>query len=786
MKDRILFLLMLSFTCFQAQSQTTSGYSQEILAQLGIDQNIVEQVQNDSLPEGYNSITLYLNGNKIGLYELEFVKDNDFYIDKSFLERFDLKEDFLEKDKDLFKEVYPEGSVVYENASINLYLPYSYFNEDEKPAQIGKGGFLNYRFDYDKELTNDDEETASDVFSTELTYGLNMDGLLYRGAGNYNTVANEMNFSYNFFQKNFLSRETLGRIGDVFTLNPYHNNVDVLGIQYGSDNFFLSSSTITVEGIVSVQTRVEVYTSGDILIYRATVPSGYYEFDDITLPFSTNTVRVVERGVDGSFNEREEAVRQTAFNLQDDAEFGFTLGFANKKTFDLSEEDDPITGESLYYEEWVFSGYSELYKTFDQRLTGSFLFGDKYYFGGAGYTQNFQKNIFGLSSVNIEAGGNYDEEESNVGYYSSGSLNFNLNPNFGVNFFSRYESEDYRQLENLSSDFKYQMTTSIYTRVPYFDSLSLSYHQNNYYTEDMDEGVNISLQKYFENESYINIESYYDSDDEWSVSVYLSIPINFTNKISSFDIGYTQDRRTEQVDLNMNGDIAGYNYNTSYNYYINDDSSSMSVSANKYYEDVYASAGLYASGEGLDNAYASVEGGFGFSTDGYYDFIPEDVDDTFAFVEIDDYDGIKIRTVGADVSTDDGIALVPSLRPYKENSIEIVTKTLPENVTIDNGYQELYLSYGSIGKIKINTKPFYQSLIKLVNEDNEPITMDHVVLNGDDNFITTVGLDGLVFFEIETNDKIFKSKSKLNECWFDITTAIPDKENPNIKVVICK
>lgn len=766
-------------------AQEGGGFSSEILKQLGLDSSVIEQIKSGYVPEGPNFMIVYVNGDKIGVTELDFVNKNNFYINKLFTEKINLKDELLDSKKALFLDLYPESKIIYENAELNLFIPAYYFKEDEKEKQKGRGGFLNYRFDYDKELTNEDEDQVKDVLSTDFTYGLNFDGYLFRGTANYNSIEKEVDFNYNFIQKNFIERKTLGRVGDIFTLNPYHGSVDIVGVQYASDSYFLNSSTVRVEGNVKVQTRVEVYISDSILIYRKTVPSGYYEFTDIKLPFSANKLRILERGSDGNYNEREVLVQQTEFNFQDDAEFGLTIGYANNKVTDIVENDFD-TGIDNEYKDWVVSGYSDIFKSGNKRLLGSLLVGDDYYFTGFGYTQNFEESPFYLSSFNLESGASYSNEEYGDGYYASSSINFNSKSNYGLNIFSRFESENFKQLENDPSSFKQQISSSVYTPAPYFDNMSISYNKTYYYNDSPSDSVNITLQKYYSNDSYFNVESYYDNNDEWSVSLFFSMPIGFTNKVNYIDLGYLRDRREQQYELSANGKIDGYEYNVSSSHYVEEDLSTMSVNVDKNFDNVYVSAGTYMTDQGLENAYGSIEGGLAFSSKGYYDFTSENIDSTFAFIKVDDLDGISIKTSGSNVVTSGGVAVIPSLNPYMNNSVEIETKTLPENTSVENGYKEIYLSYGSIGEIIINTQPFYQSLIKLVDEDGNPLTRNNVIVNMQDEFITMVGFDGLVFFEVETNNKLFKAKSKLTECRFDIREFEEIDGDSNVKSIVCK
>lgn len=780
MKNKIKYSLILLFSS-TLSAQEMPGFSSDLLKQLGIDPTIVSKIESGTNISGEILAPVYINGEKIDILEIKYKDSSNFYANKELLDLFYLKNDLEENEEVLFKDVYPESQVKYENAALNIFVPSSYFNDDLTYQQIGRGGFLNYDLEYEKELTSDNGLDESDVFGARLDYGINFDGFLYRGLTTYDNVRDDFDISYNYLQKNFLRRKTLGRVGDVYTLNPYHTIVSTLGIQYASDPYLTSSSIARVEGTVNGETRVEIFINETTKIYDQVVSSGYYEFTDVALPFLANTLRVVERGLNGSYNEREVLVQQTGFTLGDDVEFAITAGMANDQVID----DDDDSTSSIDYDDWIVSGYSDVYKTTENRLTGSFLLADGYYFGGLGFLDSkvLQYNI---ASYNVDAGLSYSDDEYGEGYYLSGGMNFDLGTNYGFNIFSRYESENYRQLESTPSDFKTQYNMSYYSDFYLFDTISLNYGKTFYYEEDPLAYYNVILQKDYADGSYLSLEGYYDTDDEWNVNLFVSIPIDITNYLSYMDFGYFRDRTSEDLELGVNGDQNGYNYSSRARYSITDNTSNLSMSVEKDFKDTYASSGVYLSDEGFENAYLSLEGGIAFSSKGYVDLVSEDIDETFAFIKIADFDDVEVDTPSGTVYTDEGVAVIPSIRPYAVNDFEIKTSTLPENITIDNGYQEIYLTFGSVGDLFVSTKPFYKSLIQIRDNSGELVPANSFVLDLEDKFVTTVGFDGLVFFESETLNTEFKVKLEKGFCVFNLENMKKSKDDSGIDSVVCK
>lgn len=769
------------FACCLFVSISNFSYAQydpEMLKLFGIDPALVEQLESGNVIEGENTFPIFVNGEEKGVIKLNYLRNNNFYIDKSIVNELGLINNLTEGEQNTFLDNYPESKIIYENAAINIFTDSENIQKEFgiKP-QSGFGAFLNYILEYDKELRTEEDE-ASDVVSANISMGVNFNGYLYRNNITYNNVSDKISINYNYIQKNFIDYKKVIKIGDIYTLNPYHASTSILGAQIGSDSYFISTARARVVGTVSTQSRIEIYINETLKIYETTVPSGYYELDDVYLPLATNEIRVVEIGQDGSFNEKFEPVQQIGFNLTDEVEFAVTAGVANQNLIDNDRTDSSI------YDSWVVSGYTDLYKQQNLKLTTGALVADDYYFAGLGYVQNGIKNIF-LDSFSIESGISYDSDEYGDGYYGLTSLNATYFNDYNLNIYGRIQSEDYRTLESLPNNFEKQYSVSLAMPLIGFDYASFGYNKSFIRNEDDLTSYTVILTRTFDNDSSISIDGYYDSNDEWNTSITYSIPLNSHPYHTSLDASAFLTKDSTTYETNLNGAYNDYNYGLSLTKDQTNSEASVSATVDRDFKDVEVSTGLFASGGGVENGFISLEGGIAYS-DGNYDFTSETIGDTFAFVEINDYDNVEIEAGSSDILTSNGIAVIPDLEPYEDNQIIVQTHTLPKNTTLRNGYQEINLSYGSVGKVKIDTKPFYSRLIKIVDKNRKPIIQNTLIVSLDDEYITSVGIDGLIFFESEVTQNKYKAKVGKNDCFFDLSKSVKISNESKIEMVVCE
>lgn len=749
-----------------------ADYDQELLRNYGIDPSIIALLDEGFVLPGQHTFPVYVNGRNKGLIKLTFIDKNDFYIDESLLLQLGLKNKLKLEERNTLLNNYPKAYVEYKNAEINIFIDNEeLYTELKREEQKGFGFFANYLFDYDRAFSIEDQ-SEQDAYYLNLNMGLNVNGYFYRTGLNYDNFSNKITSNYNYFQKNFLNEDVVVKLGDVNILNPSYPNISILGLQYSSDYRGITTVRSRVSGTAKINSIIEIFTPDNVKIYETKVSTGYYELTDVFTPIYVNKLKIVEKGDDGSYIEREQELERVSFDLNNNREYSLSIGFANRKLATWE-------AESGLYDSYVLSGYSDLYTTESFKTIGSVFIAEDYYFT-AGQLIKINKKGNLIRSFGIETGGSSSTKTKQSGGYVVSNLSSTYN-GVNLNAFVRWNDKKFQYLDTEGSDSKLRYSLSLSTRLNYIDSFAIGFAKEYYYSDRQLYSTNVLMQKSFKNKSRLYLEGTYDSENNWNVGLTYSIPL-FAKNHNNFDMSYYTNRENETYETSVNGILSDYRYgvrmkkNTA-------GRNSASFYLDKTYEASHMMTSAYVSDEGLQNINFSAEGGLACSTK-HCSYTPNLVSDTFAFVKVDDLDNIELNTPSGVVKTKEGVALIPSLNDSVENEITINTKTLPRDVVIDNGYKKIKPSYGDIEHIEIKTAPFYNQLLQLVDENREPIDQNYIIVDMEDRFITTVGFDGFVFFEKTPKNNIYKAKRDSKECIFDLSKEIKRKDL-NVSRFIC-
>ena len=758
-------------------------FDAELLKIYNIDKEMIDILESkETVLKGFNSINVILNGQSLGLKNIEFENDNNFYITNDLINDFKIINNLKEGNKGDFLNLYPDSTIAYVGNNLIITIDESYEKKikQKKLYSKGIGAFLNYSIDYEKELEVEDSFNE-DVFNANLYMGINYDGFLYRNNVSYNNITNDYVFNYNYFQKNLLNDKKILKLGDLYSLNPHYGSISILGLQYKNDPDFSSTSRILVSGIVQNRTRVEIYINETEKVYEEQVSTGYYEFSNIEIPLSVNRIKIVERTETGLYTERYENVVRTSFNLTGQNDFALTVGFANNKII-----NDEIDSFSNQYDSWVISGFTDLQETEHSKTTISTVLGRQYYFGSIGFIKdNYDFDL--LSSYSLETGFSYDDIENLHGYYGSISLNSKLTKDLNLNIYGRTESNDYKQLEYESSNLKHQYSASISMPFKYIDLVSINYSKSYYKDTEALDSINMSMTKYFNNEVSLYLDYYHDFNKDWNAGLVLSIPLKLFSD-AYVSTSYYTNNEYEYYEASLSDTINDYNYNISLNRNNEkrgDKESQVysSFSLNKEFEKTNMSSGLYYN-EGLSNAYLSLDGGMAYS-EGNYALTSDYVDDTFGFVKVSNYDNVTIEAGNSEIITNKGIALIPSIEPYAKNEIRIKTETLNEGETIKNGYKEIIVNYASISFFEFKTEEKNDHLIKIIDQNGKNIPQNLIIRKLNDDYVTISSFDGLIFIDKDVKVKKLKIKIKGTFCYIDLS-KLKDTKEKGIKMAICK
>ena len=286
---------------------------------------------------------------------------------------------------------------------------------------------------------------------------------------------------------------------------------------------------------------------------------------------------------------------------------------------------------------------------------------------------------------------------------------------------------------------------------------------------NLDDGDNAYREKYTEN----------------TVSLNVSVPLNWVNHTTSVAYNYNQSKETRNSTLSLTGS-SGENNQRSWSLYggtentqsnsghrvsfggnIQQNTRAGAVRANYGQGDNYRQAGL-----GLSGTLLIHRGGV---TAGPY------TSDTFALIHADGAQGASVRNGQGAVIDHFGYAILPSLTPYQANTVSLDTRYMNADAELSGGSQRVVPYAGSVTRINFATLQGKAVLIALKNEDHEIPPMGTEVRDADNTVIGIVGQGGQLYARVPHDSGTLKVnwEYKGNKTCF-VNYQITGRVNENI------
>ncbi len=170
-------------------------------------------------------------------------------------------------------------------------------------------------------------------------------------------------------------------------------------------------------------------------------------------------------------------------------------------------------------------------------------------------------------------------------------------------------------------------------------------------------------------------------------------------------------------------------------------------------------------------------------------FATQHVDQSFALVEVGDYDNVGVG-LGNNVltSTDgQGRALVPRLMPYQNNPVRLNPDDLPVSAEIDSVEQYVVPSYRSGVKVTFPVRGGHGALLKIEFDDGQPAPAGAVVKIEGDNEEFYVARRGEAYVTgLQANNNVLLNWNS-QQCKFSVTLPSVNKDDiPRVGPLLCK
>lgn len=155
--------------------------------------------------------------------------------------------------------------------------------------------------------------------------------------------------------------------------------------------------------------------------------------------------------------------------------------------------------------------------------------------------------------------------------------------------------------------------------------------------------------------------------------------------------------------------------------------------------------------------------------------------DTFALVEAKGASGASLQNgQGAKIDAF-GYAIVPSLTPYRHNTISLDGKTIDRSVEIEGGNVRIVPVSGGVPKVSFKTRGGTPVLIAAKTADGNTLPMGAEVKDHDGNVIGMVGQGGEVYARLpNASGTLFVRRGHSNQCRINYQAPASAEKNANI------
>ncbi|ECG1596926.1 fimbrial biogenesis outer membrane usher protein [Salmonella enterica subsp. salamae] len=757
-------------------------FDSSMLKNNGLDPELAEYLAVGArFTPGYHNVSLKINGDEKGIVPAKINDAGQLCVDKEFLAAAGL----FESTK---RETCPQLSQYWRNATVNLIpetetielvVPFEAINPESgrkySNVQGGNAAMLNYSvFGTHYKYSGD----TNDNFQGTLEMGFNSGDWIFRSTqmlsdGSQQGFSSDSLFTY--AQRTFADYGVMVQGGEINVANTRFSVPTIYGVQVMPDTALAQNnqSGIDVTGIArSPQARVDIRQSNQ-LIYSTLVPAGPFTVANVPVISATTDLKVTVTETDGS--ESHFTVAASSFrgnSVMHSGGFSFSVG----RIKDL---------DSRFDEPWIMALSNGW--TLNRRVStaAGMVMADNHYYGFSG-----NLNMVPVQNLYTSLGflGSIDNLSATDGANTTLDINYGLPYNMAISLGGSYGSPHYRELSELyeedDDDFsptKYDTSVGINWSHETLGYFSVSYYSNKTWDSDYDSRrIITSWSKTFKWATVnLNWQSDVSNDEDMDDDmVYASISIPLGRGVST-NTWYREREGETSYGSRVSGSLSRnsqYTLGVSQDQDENTTSWDTSLSSNLHYTSLSLAAG--GDNDNNNNYSAQLSGGIVAHSNGVT-FSPYALNDTFGIVSLDKpVAGVEINTSRGTVWTDKwGQAVIPSLTPYQQSSLNLNTQSLPGNLDVKNGKAVLKASHGAVAKWQFDTLSQRRVLLNITLENGAPLPKGASITSDNNEYITSAPENGMVFLNDISASQTLLAKFNGDRCRliFTLPEADPDK-----------
>ncbi len=771
---------------------------------------------SDRVLPGTKSVMLMLNRRPVGMREMEFAAvpgkaDAQPCVTQQLLGDVGVNVRAFPKLQELqaaacgdtLKSI-PMASVAYDQSNnvVNLSIPQAALDRRARgqvPQERWDNGetafWSSYRLSYNQgRFSGENGSTRNHSTFASFRNGLNIGEWRLRGNVNYyeSDDSSSWDWSELYAERSINAWRSWLRLGDSVTPGNIFNAARIRGVQLQSDNGMLPDSqqgyAPVVRGVAPSSAKVTVRQGGRVL-YSAFVPAGPFEFDDLYSTPGGGDLEVEVEELDGKVTRYFQPYAALPTMMREGV-WDYSAAFGEYRRSYYSES--PWMGQATfaYGLPWNLTAYG-----------GLSIAQQAYQAGAIGMALNMQ--VLGAISMDVTTSrsqGSDGQRRSGAAARIQYAKSF---PGSGTDFTLagyRYNSDGYRSLDdtlrererdfdnriaNLARMHEYQLSMS--QRIGTIGSLSLNYYSIAY--RNAPRSATYSQIAYSSSVGRVGYSLNYGLSrspwgrDDHSVMLTLSIPLGGSHSAS-----YTMNRTNNQGtshDVNLSGALLD-DYSLTY-------AVQTGVTTGSEWNNGghgFASLG-YSSPIGVANvsqSYArnSSNTSLDFSGAVYLDgkgpLLGQSIGETAIVVDAPGAGGVVVENFPGVRTNEQGRALIPYARPYRENRVSLKVDPDKQDATLEQNVQTVVPTRGAVVVAQFATELGRSVLVVLRDAKNVELPFGAAVFGSDGQQRGIVGPVGRVWLTGIKGESQYAVKwGEEKHCTFTIDAAAIDGKTGEVQ-----
>lgn len=726
------------------------------------------------LGPGRYRVEVRVNQEYLGPYDIEFAQVGaealSPCLNVDLLERFGVRLDAVEDPQRLeagcihLATLIPNARTEFDGGRLQLSIsiPQIAMRRDVAghvdPARWDEGinaAFVNYQLSAQQGSSRyGANNNSQDVY---LNTGINLGAWRFRSnlSGSQDGQGErQWSRAYTYAQRDLPGMNANLTLGEAFTGGDVFKSLPIKGVLVSSDTGMLPDTqqayAPVIRGVALSRARLEVRQNG-YPIYSTYVSAGPYEIDDLSTGGGSGELEIVLTEADGQVRRFTQPYA-TLGNLLREGTWRYSAAAGRYNT--NGNLDDPLLWQGTLA--WGSGWGSTVY--------GGLLAGEYYQAANLGIAKDLgAMGAVALDVTRSTAELNTPDLNSAQGTSYAVKYGKTFPTRTSLRFAGyRYSTEGYRDFDEAvrqrSQDSSFRgsrrsrVEAAVYQNIATSSSLNLTLSQEDFWRTDYQRRqFQFSFNTRHKDVTYALYASQSLGDsrpgNDRQVGLSVSMPLDFGHTSSlTFDMQKSGDSFNQRASLSGNLDQNRLSYRAGL---ANDDGRRQSADLSLGYQTAYGSLGA---GLNQGNDYRSLSVNASGAVLAHADGIELGpyLGETAGLVHVPGIKDVGVANSSAARTNDRGYALVPYLRPYRVNQIELETDQLGPEVEIDNGTAQVVPRRGAVVKSTFAARTVNRLVISATFND-KPLPFGAQVHDAENAVIGVVGQAGQVM--LSTHDQ---------------------------------